>query len=159
YVHSGGRIDRAASDASRMFYTPTKPSSKAEYLIDTDAVAMPFLDWRRLKLRILQTPKVMASANSAQDSADAKQTKQTPDVLLTANGNVPHRKLQALIKNSEEFCHSWEYDRPDFGNDLSDHLYSLISFMRAARWSKEEEAYPTIVYWHSLRPETRRTTK
>ena len=49
---SGGKIDRAASDISRMFYMPAVASKEAAWLFETFKGA--FLDWRALNLQEAQ---------------------------------------------------------------------------------------------------------
>ncbi len=118
---SGGKIDSAASDSSRIFYTPAKPSRKAEYKFET--IEGRFLDWRTLKLSHVKQ--------------DASQ--RASSVVSLESAKLPTKKLEALLANVPKFKDSWERRRKDL-TDQSASIYemSLCNHATLAGWSAQE---------------------
>jgi hypothetical protein len=113
---SGGKIDAAASDASRMFYVPGRRSESAPYLFDIHAG--DFLDWRSLDLPTIDL---------------------APVVTRVASGDVPSNAIDSLLrkafaaKNGGSVFRLYQGDTADYGNDDSRADQALCS--KLAFWS------------------------
>jgi P4 family phage/plasmid primase-like protien len=118
---SGGKIDSAASDASRIFYTAAKSSHNAEYRFET--VDGAFLDWQSLKLPAAKLERSKAASS-----------------FVSAEGAIlPRHKFDALLANEPKFKASWERQRKDLSDQsASSYEMSLCNYAAQAGWSAQE---------------------
>jgi P4 family phage/plasmid primase-like protien len=128
---AGGKIDKAASDASRMFYTPSKASATSKHRFEVRNNAL--LDWRTLDL-----PKVVAQSKAMTREPS---TKTASKLTLNANAQPPQEKFDALCQIEPRFKHSFEHKRKDMlDQSASSYDLSLATFAAQATWSDQEIA-------------------
>jgi putative DNA primase/helicase len=120
------KIDRAASDASRMFYAPAIAREDAPYeyqVFDGE----PF-DWTEINL---------LEENEFQDKA-----KTTNSRIVERSENLvepPANKLAALIENEPKFSVSWNKNRADLDdNNQSSIDMSLANYAAFYGWTDKE---------------------
>jgi hypothetical protein len=104
---SGGKIDPAASDASRMFYVPVRKSETASYLFKVNQGE--FLDWKSLDLSPVEPQKIRADTPS--ENGHAKKI----DHLLQQATSWKNGEVTKALLNGDASAYGGDESRADLG--------------------------------------------
>jgi putative DNA primase/helicase len=139
YAVSSGKVDRAARDASRIFYTPAKASRAVEYRFE-EVQGAP-LDWRALEL-----PELAAEPKKKRDGS-ASTTTTAGALTLSNDAEPPAMKFAALLENEPKVKRSFEHKRKDLTDQsASSYDLSLATFAAYAGWTDQEIANLIIAH-------------
>lgn len=125
---SGGKIDRAASDISRMFYTPAVASKDADWLFES--VAGSLLDWRTLDLQEAK------SAHAREADAQA----QVGALRLNHDAEPPPVKWSLLCEAEPRALAIFNHTQRTPDGSASSYDMALANYAASAGWTDQEIA-------------------
>lgn len=142
FASSGGKIDRAASDISRMFYTPAVAGKDAAWLFES--VEGSLLDWRTLNLQEAKP----AHAHKADAPA------QVGTLRLNQDAEPPPVKWSLLCEAEPRALASFNHTRRTPDGSASSYDMALANYAARAGWTEQEIADLIIAHrrTHDAKP-------
>lgn len=128
FALSGGKIDRAASDISRMFYTPAVASDDAPRLFES--VEGSWLDWRTLKLQDAKPADARKADASAQGGA----------LRINQDAEPPPVKWSMLCEAEPRALASFNHTVQTADGSASSYDMALANYAASAHWTDQEIA-------------------
>ncbi|HEY0376412.1 MAG TPA: phage/plasmid primase, P4 family [Pyrinomonadaceae bacterium] len=141
FASSGGKIDRAASDISRMFYTPAIAGKDAAWLFES--VEGSLLDWRTLNLQEAKPAHVRKVDASAQVGT-----------LRLNQDAEPPVKWSLLCEAEPRALASFNHTRRTPDGSASSYDMALANYAARAGWTEQEIADLIIAHrrTHNAKP-------
>jgi putative DNA primase/helicase len=139
---SGGKIDRAASDVSRMFYTPAVASKDAAWLFES--ITGSLLDWRTLDLQAAKPAHTRKAEAPAQVGA----------LRLNRAAEPPTVKWSLLCEAVPRAFAMFNHTQRTPDGSASSYDMSLANYAVSAGWTDQEIADLLIAHrrTHNAKP-------
>jgi hypothetical protein len=128
FALSGGKIDRAASDISRIFYTPAVRDKDAAWFFES--VEGSLLDWRTLNLHEVKPAPVRK----------AEAPMQVGTLWLHQDAEPPPVKWRLLCEAEPRALASFNHTSPTPDGSASSYDMALANYAARAGWTDQEIA-------------------